>query len=261
MDANARDVDFGKRSDDYAEHRPGFPSSFYERLAGFVAIDGARALDVGTGPGTIALELAKRGANVTGIDISESQIDAARQSAARSGLSDRCRFVTGCIEQADFAADSFDLATAGQCWIWFDEEATIKTLIRVLAPGGMLVVAHYCYLPQHSELAKATEDLILEHNPSWTMAGHNGLYPQQIDPLILGGFELVEQFCYDHDRLFTHTGWRGRMRTCNGVGSGPLSDERVARFDRALAELLLQDFPEEPIAVRHRIWATVVRRP
>ena len=29
------DVDFGKRSGDYAEHRPGFPESFYDRLETF----------------------------------------------------------------------------------------------------------------------------------------------------------------------------------------------------------------------------------
>ena len=93
------------------------------------------------------------------------------------------------------------------------------------------------------------------------MAGHSGLYPRHIDTLILGGFELVEQFCYDHDRLFTHEGWRGRIRTCNGVGSGQLSEERVAEFDRSLAALLRQEFPDEPLPVRHRVWATIVRRP
>ena len=53
-------VDFGKRSEDYSEHRPGFPSSFYNRLERFVAFSNATALDVGTGPGIVALELAQR---------------------------------------------------------------------------------------------------------------------------------------------------------------------------------------------------------
>ena len=80
------EVDFGKRSGDYAEHRPGFPDSFYDRLASFRALEGSRAIDVGTGPGIIALELAKRGATVTGLDIAESQIRTARQRAAATGL-------------------------------------------------------------------------------------------------------------------------------------------------------------------------------
>jgi hypothetical protein len=103
--------------------------------------------------------------------------------------------------------------------------------------------------------------LILEHNPAWTMAGSSGMYPEHIDSLVRGGFELLEQFCYDHDQPFTHASWRGRMRTCNGVGSGRLTDEQVARFDEALDELLRREWPREPLLVRHRVWATIVRRP
>jgi len=158
-----------------------------------------------------------------------------------------------------FDADSFDLATAGQCWPWFDKNAAIPELQRVLRPGGLLVVAHYCYLALHSDVAKASEDLVLELNPSWTMAGTTGIYAEHIDTLVFGGFELVEQFCYDHDRMFTHAGWRGRMRTCNGVGSGGLPEDQVAEYDTALAKLLAQRFPDGPVPVRHRVWATVVR--
>ena len=92
------------------------------------------------------------------------------------------------------------------------------------------------------------------------MAGCIGIYAEHIDTLVLGGFELVEQFCYDHDRMFTHVGWRGRIRTCNGVGSGGLSEQKVAEFDEALAALLARRFPDEPLPVRHRVWATVARR-
>jgi hypothetical protein len=72
-----------------------------------------------------------------------------------------------------------------------------------------------------------------------------------------GGLRFVEQFCYDYDEHFTHEGWRGRMRTCNGVGSGALSAAQVAAFDRDLAAMLRKDYPAEPIAVAHRVFAVV----
>ena len=255
------EVDFGKRSGDYAEHRPGFPDSFYDRLAMFATFEGSQAVDVGTGPGIIALELAKRGATVTGLDIAHNQIRAARERAEAAGLAERCSFAVGKVERIDADDASFDLATAGQCWHWFDKSAAIPELLRVLRPGGLLVVAHYSYLARHDELARATEELILQFNPGWTMADASGLYPEHIDELIFGSFELVEQFCYDHDRVFTHAGWRGRMRTCNGVGSGSPSDDCVETFDRALAELMRERFPAAHVPVRHRVWAVVVRRP
>ena len=42
-------VDFGRRSNDYSTHRPGFPPSFYDRLENFLKWKDLRVLDVGTG--------------------------------------------------------------------------------------------------------------------------------------------------------------------------------------------------------------------
>jgi len=65
----------------------------------------------------------------------------------------------------------------------------------------------------------------------------------------------------NHNQPFTHAGWRGRIRTCNGVGSGHFTDDQVAAFDRKLAAILARDFPDEPLCIPHRIWATAVRKP
>ncbi len=254
-------IDFGRRSDDYAAHRPGFPARFYERLAMIVPLAGADALDLGTGPGPVALALAERGARVTGIDVSANQVSAAKNQARSRGLAGREAFSVGRAEATGLPASSFDLVTAGQCWVWFDHDQALAEAERLLRPGGHLVVAHYCYLPQRSAVAGRTEDLVLAHNPGWTMAGWSGLYPQHIDALQQGALRLVEQFCFDHSEPFTHEGWRGRMRTCNGVGSGGMTDEQVAAFDDELAGMLRREFPREPLLVEHRVWATVTRKP
>lgn len=253
-------VDFGRHSDDYAVHRPGFPDFFYDRLEAICPLDGVTALDVGTGPGIVALELAKRGARVTGIDISPEQIEAARGRAAAADLTASCEFRVAPVEQTAAASESVDLVTAGQCWTWFDHDRALSEVERVLVPGGFLVVAHYCYLAHASPVAARTEELILQHNPGWTFAGMLGLYPSHVDAMQTDRLRLVEQFCRDHDRAFTHTGWRGRIRTCNGVGSGALTPEQVAGFDAELAALLEREFPEQPLPVAHRVWATIVRK-
>jgi hypothetical protein len=47
----------------------------------------------------------------------------------------------------------------------------------------------------------------------------------------------------DSGEKFSHSRWRGRMRTCNGVGSGGLSPSEVLRFDDALSRLLSRKYP------------------
>ena len=255
------DIDFGRRSVDYATHRPGFPTSFYDRLETFIPLAGVSALDIATGPGVVALKLAQRGATVTGIDIAPGQIEAAKEKAKTLNLEHCTTFEISRAESWKAPKESLDLITAGQCWRWFDHDVLMPRLRTLLKAGGLLVVAHFDYIAHRSEIAKRTEDLILASNPGWTLAGKTGLYPEYIDQLLDGGFELIEQFCYDHLQEFTHESWRGRIRTCNGVGSGGMTPETVEAFDRELSKLLKRDYPDEPLKIWHRVWAVIARKP
>jgi len=253
-------IDFGRHSEDYAAYRPGFPASFYQRIDAIARIRESRSLDLATGPGTIALELGALGSSVVGIDTSAEQIATAKRVSKERNLEDKVHFRIASAENTGLEASSFDLVTAGQCWHWFDSGAAMVEIQRVLRPGGVLAIAHYSYLAEHTPVARETEDLILEFNPSWTMARSTGMFPERIDEVIHGGLRLVEEFCYHHDEEFSHARWRGRMRTCNGVGSGGLSPSEVLRFDHALSRLLSRKY-FDPMVVEHRVWCVVARKP
>ena len=97
------------------------------------------ALDVGCGTGFLSLELAARGHRVTGIDLAPTMLDLARRKAAEAGFG--IRFQEGDAEQAPFPAASFDLAISRHVlWTLPHPEAAIDDWIRVLRPGGRLVV-------------------------------------------------------------------------------------------------------------------------
>jgi hypothetical protein len=116
------------------------------------------------------------------------------------------------------------------------------------------------YLPVAGNVCAASEALVLEHNRPWAMAGGTGIHADWTLDAAGAGFTGIETFSFDLDVSYSHEAWRGRMRSCNGVGA-TLSAPAVADFDAALAELLTTRFAAEPLAVPHRVWALVASSP
>ena len=258
VDHEGRVIDFGRTAVDYELFRPGFPDSFFDRLTeeGWISA-GQRVLDLGTGTGTLALGFASRGLHATGLDIAPELLEVAQRLASDEGLD--ARFVKGEAEATGREDDSFDIVSAGQCWWWFDSDAAVSEASRVLVPGGRLVIASFSYLPIAGNVAGRTEDLILEHNRGWPMAGGSRVHPEHVEALDRGGYRQVECFSYTIDVPFTHEAWLGRVRTCNGVGSA-LTATEVELFDSELAELLASEFPGD-LAVPHRVFVASGVRP
>ncbi len=161
-----RAIDWSRTSADYAAHRPGPPQRLFEVLAALgIGRPAQRVLDLGTGTGLVARELARRGAMVTGIDIAPGQIEAARRSAEDEGLA--VDFFVAAAEASPFADASFEVAIASQCWMYFDVERTLAELRRVLTSDGLLVTTHFSWLPRADPIARASEALVLAANPQW----------------------------------------------------------------------------------------------
>jgi ubiquinone/menaquinone biosynthesis C-methylase UbiE len=100
---------------------------------------GLEALDVGCGTGFLSLELAARGHQVTGIDLAPAMLEKAGRKAEEAGYD--IRFQEGDAEQAPFAEASFDLVISRHVlWTLPHPEVAIDDWIRVLRPGGRLVV-------------------------------------------------------------------------------------------------------------------------
>lgn len=69
-------------------------------------VEGRRVLDVGTGTGRAAIALARRGADVTGVDASAEMLEVGRRRAGEANV--RVTFVRGDAHHLDFADRSFD---------------------------------------------------------------------------------------------------------------------------------------------------------
>jgi ubiquinone/menaquinone biosynthesis C-methylase UbiE len=141
----------------------------YDRLTGAVtarvaeplldavgAGPGTRLLDVATGTGRLAAAAADRGARVTGIDLAEAMLAAAR--ARRPDLDLR----RADAEALPFGAASYTAATAGFVFNHLPRpERAAAELARVLAPGGRVAAAVWD-VPSRNRLTGIIADAIEE---------------------------------------------------------------------------------------------------
>ena len=247
---------FGLAAADYATFRAGFPDSFFERMASFdVGLPGQRVLDLGCGTGTLARGFAARGCRVIGIDPDADMLYQARRLAWEQNLD--IEFCQAGAEHTGVDDHSVDVVTAGQCWHWFDRPRAAAEAQRVLVNGGALIIAHFDWLPLPGNMVAATEALIEQFNPQWTMGGGRGIYPWWMPDLSVAGFSRLETFSYDLDVPYSSEAWRGRIRASAGVVA--MDEATRATFDQALGELLTTHFGEHH-EVPHRVFAVVARR-
>jgi GrpB-like predicted nucleotidyltransferase (UPF0157 family)/ubiquinone/menaquinone biosynthesis C-methylase UbiE len=139
----AKSAQYDDFSEAYAEHAAENPyQALYDRpatleLAG--AVDGKRVLDVGCAAGHLSKQLAERGADVIGIDVSQAMVDLARKK-----FGEQARF-----EHADLAKpldflgdDSVDVITASLVLHYLEDWGpTLAEFRRVLRPGGLVVLS------------------------------------------------------------------------------------------------------------------------
>ncbi len=107
--------------------------------------NGNRALDLCCGTGDIALALARKGAETTGLDFSEKMLEVAatRQRNFKSQISN-LKFIQGDAQQIPFPENSFDIVTVGyglrNLASW---ERGLEEMLRVAKPGARLVVLEF----------------------------------------------------------------------------------------------------------------------
>src|SRR3954451_3131933 len=95
----------------------------------------AKALDVATGTGDLAIALRDRGAEVVGVDFAEKMLEIARRKAP--GID----FRAGNALALDFPDNEFDAATVGFGARNFDDlDRGIAEMARVVRPGGRVVI-------------------------------------------------------------------------------------------------------------------------
>lgn len=122
------------------------PWLFVQPFVSLVAsldIEYARVLDIGTGPGSIPIELARRmpGWTITGIDVSKDMVAKARLNAEAAGVAQRVQFAQASATDLPFPAGQFDLVISHFMLHHIERpEDLLDEAARVVRGGGKVII-------------------------------------------------------------------------------------------------------------------------
>ena len=123
----------------YARFRLHYPPELIARvitMAGLAPGDGV--MDLGCGPGLLAVPFAEAGMRVVGIDPEPDMLDAAREIAREAGVA--VDFRRGSSFDLPKDLGPIHLVAMGRSFHWMDRTATLKTLDALLPPGGAIAL-------------------------------------------------------------------------------------------------------------------------
>ncbi|MET7325930.1 methyltransferase domain-containing protein [Streptomyces sp. NPDC005549] len=124
----------------YRRGRLPYAPGLADVLAEALGLDGrGRLIDLGCGPGTVALPLAAHFDEVVGVDPDAGMLAEAAREAAELGVADKVRWVRARAEQLPAGLGDFAVATLAQSFHWMDRGLVAATVRGMLRPGGALV--------------------------------------------------------------------------------------------------------------------------
>ena len=237
--------DWGNVSSDYAKFRDIYPSEFYQKIIDRnLCTKGQNVLDIGTGTGVLPRNLYSFGAKWTGCDISENQIEYAKILAKQNDMD--INFFTcateNLISSKLFQTNSFDVITACQCFFYFNHQAIVDDFCNLLKPNGKILVLYMTWLPFEDKIAKASEDLVLKYNPTWSGKGET-VHPIFIPDCYKSKFEITHSEEFLLYVPFTQENWHGRIKACRGIGAS-LSKEQILLWENEHKSLLEKIAPK-----------------
>ncbi|HEY8125445.1 MAG TPA: class I SAM-dependent methyltransferase [Methylocystis sp.] len=151
----------------YEGAREPYGAAFFEKVAGILGLSGDdRLLDLGAGPGLLAIGFAPFVGEVVGVDPEPAMIEAARAATERSGVD--LRLIRARAEALPLNTGSFTLVTIGRALHWMKPDPTRAELNRVVTPNGRVLICRAASVADGRNPWLAAYD---EARGSWTETG------------------------------------------------------------------------------------------
>jgi len=161
---------FSDRVDDYIRSRPGYPPVLGDFLHRELGLTPAWSVaDIGSGTGLLTRLLLDLGNEVHAV---EPNLEMRQAAEALLGEFSGFHSHPGSAEATGLPDQGIDLVAAAQAFHWFDVEAARREFLRILRPGGQVVLIWNRRRVSGDPFLEAYEDLLLRRAMDYRAVDH-----------------------------------------------------------------------------------------
>ncbi len=218
---------FTNRVANYVKYRPDYPLEIIGYLESVCGLARESLIaDIGCGTGISSRPFLENGNRVTGVEPNAAMRAAAAQYlSAFPGFS----IINGTSERTGLADASVDMIVAAQAFHWFDPKKTRPELLRILKPGGYIVLIWNERQLDTTPFLIEYEAFLLKYAVDYGPVRH-----ENISDTELGSFfqQAYSAATFPNEQVFDFDGIKGRM-----LSASYMPNETHAIYDAMIAEL------------------------
>jgi ubiquinone/menaquinone biosynthesis C-methylase UbiE len=219
----------------YEQFRPPYPPEYFRIVAEKAGLSKQHALiDLGTGPGLLALGFAPYVGRIVGVDPEPAMLVAARTAAALAGRN--LTLIEGTAEALPTDTGTFDVVTIGRALHWMERDAVAALFERLVAPGGAILVC------SARSAADDRNSWLREYNEArrfWSGSSGRNRYLEAFRAVLRGTrFRVAESIAVESSHEVTTSYLAQRVLTFSTSSSEVLGD-RVNAMLRDVEQRLL----------------------
>lgn len=198
---------FSNRVENYVKYRPHYPPNIIKFLGKECGLNSSHVIaDIGSGTGILTELFVKNGNAVIGVEPNKEMREAAERLLAGYP---NFRSLDATAEVTTLESNSVDFITAGQAFHWFKPEPTRREFVRILKPGGWVVLIWNDRNISAWPFLKAYEELLVTFGTDYEAVGH-----KHVDSEIIGRFFGKDTFklaTFPNQQEFDLEGLKGRL--------------------------------------------------
>jgi ubiquinone/menaquinone biosynthesis C-methylase UbiE len=246
----------------YVAHRLRWPRALIDEVVDRTGLSApGRVLDLGCGPGFLAIAFAGRAGEVVGMDPDPAMLDAAETEAA--GLARPPRFIVGSSYDLAPELGRFALVTMGRSFHWMDREATLRALDGMVEPQGTVALFNdsheKCRANQWRDILEEVQKQFVDASASQKVR-RDPEWDSHSTVLLDSTFSRVERHSLIERRDLTVDEIIGRALSMSAMAPQVLGD-RLDEFQKTLRGRLLEAQPSGDFQEIVEFSTVLARRP